>query len=190
MANVQGTLLSTKESLFGVPLVWEGLGSGSSLKVKVGKEEYGDGCPRGKTTKVKRLSNVMGTSSGIRSATLAPRLKAGVVSGGCVSTHNLSEEGNLVYVRVDKVLMVHQTDSRTDSFFTSDSAIENCNRIFWVKSDENETSSVWCVGKEVGFSFLGCEGTILNSLLSLSNQGGVHTRKLRGDRRKFVDEDN
>ncbi|KAL9317828.1 hypothetical protein ACSQ67_014345 [Phaseolus vulgaris] len=30
------------------------------------------------------------------------KVKAGVVGGGCVSTHNLSEEGNLVYVRVDK----------------------------------------------------------------------------------------
>jgi len=132
----------------------------------------------------------MGTSSEIRFVALAPRPKAGVVSGGCVSMDNLFEEGNLVDVRVDQVLMVHQTDSRTDSFFTSDSAIENYNRIFWVKSDENETSNVWCVGKEVGFSFLGCEGTILNSLLSLSNQGGVHTRKLRDDRSKFVDEDN
>ena len=74
--------------------------------------------------------------------------------------------------------------------FASNSAIENCNRIFWVKTDKNVASSVWGVGKEVGFSFLDREEVVLNSICSLSNQGGVTTRKMWKERRKAVNEDN
>jgi len=54
---------------------------------------------------------------------------------------------------VDQVFLVHQTDSSSNSLFTSESAIENCNRIFWVKTDKNMAASVRGVGKEAGFSF-------------------------------------
>jgi len=91
---------------------------------------------------------------------------------------------------VDQVFLVHQTGSASNSIFTTDSAIENCNRIFWVKTDKNVASSVWGVGKEAGFSFPGREEIVLNSICSLSNQGGVTTRKMWKERRKVVNEDN
>ena len=46
------------------------------------------------------------------------------------------------------------------------------------------------MGKEAGFSFPGREGAIVNNLLSLSKQGGDFSRKWKGDRSKFVYEDN
>jgi len=74
-------------------------------------------------------------------------------------------------------------------FFTSfGQTIENCNRIFWVKTDKNVAASVWGVGK-AGFSFPGREDVVLNGLYSLSNQGGVTTRKMWKERSKFVNED-
>jgi len=90
---------------------------------------------------------------------------------------------------VDQVFLIHQAGSESNSLFISDSAIENCNRIFWVRSDKNMASSVWGVGKEAGFSFPGQEEIVLNSISSLSNQGGVTTRKMWKERRKVVNED-
>jgi len=90
---------------------------------------------------------------------------------------------------VDQVFLVHQTGSSSNSLLPSDSAIENCNRIFWVKIDKNVAASVWGVGKEIGFSFPGREDVVLNGLYSLSNQGGVTTRKMWKERSKFVNED-
>ena len=90
---------------------------------------------------------------------------------------------------VDQVFLVHQFGSESNSLFASDSAIENYNRIFWVKTDKNLASSVWGVGKEVGFSFPGREEIVLNSICSLSNQGGVTTRKMWKERRNVVNED-
>jgi len=91
---------------------------------------------------------------------------------------------------VDQVFLVHQSGSKLNSMFASDSAIENCNRIFWVKTDKNVASNVWGVGKEACFSFQGREEIVLNSICSLSNQGGVTTRKMWKERRKTVNEDN
>ena len=90
---------------------------------------------------------------------------------------------------VDQVFLVHQTGSSSNSLIPSDSAIENCNRIFWVKTDKNVAASVWGVGKEKSFSFPGREEVVLNGLYSLSNQGGVTTRKMWKERSKFVNED-
>ena len=73
---------------------------------------------------------------------------------------------------VDQVFLVHQTSSSSNSLFTSDSAIENCNRIFWVKTDKNLAASVWGVGKEAGFSLADREEVVLDGIYSLSNQGG------------------
>jgi len=58
---------------------------------------------------------------------------------------------------VVQVFLVHQSGSESNSLFASESAIENCNRIFWVKTDKKVASSVWGVGKEAGFSFPGRE---------------------------------
>jgi len=91
---------------------------------------------------------------------------------------------------VDQVFLVHQSGSESNSLFASDSAIENCNIIFWVKTDKNVATSVWGVGKEVGFSFPGRVEIVLNSICLLSNQGGVTTRKMWKERRKVVNEDN
>jgi len=90
---------------------------------------------------------------------------------------------------VDQVFLVHQTGSSSNSLFTSDSAIENCNRIFWVKTDKNVATRVWGVGKEAGFSFLGREDVVVKDIYSLSNQGGVTTRRMWKERSKFVNED-
>jgi len=90
---------------------------------------------------------------------------------------------------VDQVFLVHQKGSSSNSLFTSDSAIENCNRIFWVNTDKNMAASVWGVGKEVGFSFSDREDVVLNGIYSLSNQGGVTTRRMWKKRSKFVNED-
>jgi len=90
---------------------------------------------------------------------------------------------------VDQVFLVHQTGSSSNSLFTSDSAIENCNRIFWVKTDKNLAASVWGVGKEVGFSLADREEVVLDGIYSLSNQGEVTTRRMWKERSKFVNED-
>jgi len=90
---------------------------------------------------------------------------------------------------VDQVFLVHQTGSSSNSLIPYDSAIENCNRIFWVKTDKNVVASVWGVGKETGFSFPGREEVVLNGLYSLSNQGGVTTRKMWKERSKVINED-
>jgi len=66
---------------------------------------------------------------------------------------------------VDQVFLVHQSGSESNSLFASDSAIENCNRIFWVKTDKNVASNVWGVGKEESFSFPGREEIVLNSFV-------------------------
>jgi len=91
---------------------------------------------------------------------------------------------------VDQVFLVHQTGSASNSIFSTDSAIENLNIIFWVMTDKNVASSVWGVGKEAGFSFPGGEEIVLNRICSLYNQGGVSTRKMWKERRKVVNEVN
>ena len=58
-----------------------------------------------------------------------------------------------------------------------------------MRSGKNVASSVWGVGKEAGFSFPGQEDMVLNSICSLSNQGGVTTRKMWKERRKVINED-
>jgi len=58
-----------------------------------------------------------------------------------------------------------------------------------VKTDKNVAASVWGVGKEAGFSFLGREDVVLNGIYSLSNQGGVTTRRMWKERSKFANED-
>ncbi|KAK8466935.1 hypothetical protein PHAVU_008G195328 [Phaseolus vulgaris] len=90
---------------------------------------------------------------------------------------------------VEQVFLVHQTGSSSNSLFTSDSAIENCNMIFWVKTDKNLAASVWGVGKEAGFSLADREEVVLDGIYSLSNQGGVTTRRMWKERSKVVNED-
>lgn len=169
--RVQGAPILQEESLFGVPLVWEGKGTKSPIKSIVGTKVFRGSSPWDKVVKLKELSNIMGTLSGNRSLDLAPRLGAGMVEGRLDFAESFLDESGLVDVRVDQLLLVHLPEATADYLFTSDSAIENCNKLFWVNSDKNEVSNVWCVGKEVGFLFPGREGAILNSLLSLSNWG-------------------
>ena len=90
---------------------------------------------------------------------------------------------------MDQVFFVHEIGSSSNSIFTFDSAIENCNRIFWVKIDKNVAAGVWGVGKEAGFSFPSRDEVVLNGIYSLSNQGEVTTRKMWKERSKFVNED-
>jgi len=139
--------------------------------------ECGRACPLG------------GSSTG-----LGASLEVDVEGGG----NNVSLKGRLLGLAgevegkhpiVDQVFLVHQTGSSSNSLFTSDSAIENCNKIFWVKTDKNVAASVWGVGKEAGFSFPGREDVVINGIYSLSNQGGVTTRRMWKERSKFVNED-
>lgn len=88
------------------------------------------------------------------------------------------------------VLMVQQPTARSATLFTSDSAIENCNRIFGVKNDKNDASSVWGVGKEAGYSHPGREDLVINSLCALSNSDGCKEKTTRGENKAVVDENN
>jgi len=128
------------------------------------------------------------------SAGLGAGVEGGVESGGNSVSSKGRSSGLVGEVEgkhpiVDQVFLVHQTGSSSNSLFTSDSAIENCNTIFWVKTDKNVAASVWGVGNEAGFSFPGREDVVLNGIYSLSNQGGVTTRKMWKERSKFVNED-
>jgi len=85
-----------EESLFGVPLLWDGTGSESPLMMNREKELYGVGCARSKSVKVKDLNSVMGTSFDIQTAVLTPRPKTGLAVGRNVSGDNVLNESNLV----------------------------------------------------------------------------------------------
>jgi len=126
----------------GVPLLWEGMGTDSPFKVNIGKEAYEGVSPSDNVVKVKEMTNIMGTNSGNWTLDLALRTGAGLVEGRYDSADSLLKESNSVDVRVDQVLLVHQPGNTTHSFFVLNNAIENCNKIFLVKRDKNEASSV------------------------------------------------
>jgi len=102
----------------------------------------------------------------------------------------LFDNNNLVDVRVDQAIFLVHQPTRNDSLVISDSAIKNCNRIFWVKNDKNEASSVWNVGKEAGYSHPRREDLVIGSLQALTYQDGRKVRKSRGETSQFADEDN
>jgi len=96
------------------------------------------------------------------------------------------DDPNLVDVRVDQtVFLVQQTNVSKDAFCTTDSAIENCNRIYWEKNDKKVASNVWSVGKEAGFSHSGQEDAVINSLHALTVRKVSKGRKPRKKSSKF-----
>jgi len=54
--------------------------------------------------------------------------------------------------------------------FISDSAIRNCNKLFWLKNDNGNVRRMWNIGKEMDFSLLGEEEIIINRLCSLETR--------------------
>jgi len=93
---------------------------------------------------------------------------------------------NLVDEKVDQtVFLVQQTNVRKNALCTTDSAIENCNRIYWVKNDKKVASNVWSVGKEAGYSHSRQEDAVINSLHALSSWNVSKGRKPRGKSSKF-----
>jgi len=98
---------------------------------------------------------------------------------------------NLVDIRVNQtVFLVKQPFVRDDSLIASDSAIENCNRIFWRKNGKNEASNVWNVSKEAGYFHPGQEDMVISSLQALTFRVDSKARKSREEIRTFVDENN
>ncbi|KAL9289842.1 hypothetical protein ACSQ67_024406 [Phaseolus vulgaris] len=97
--RVQGAPILQEESLFGVPLVWEGKGTKSPIKSIVGTKVFRGSSPWDKVVKLKELSNIMGTLSGNRSLDLAPRLGAGMVEGRLDFAESFLDESGLVDVR-------------------------------------------------------------------------------------------
>jgi len=70
---------------------------------------------------------------------------------------------NLVVVRVVQAdYLVQQPVLRSVPIFLSDSAIENCNRIFEMKNKEYEVLKVWRVGKDMGFTCFGQENIVIS----------------------------
>jgi len=131
--NVQGLVSGQKKGCEGDLLVVEGKG-------------------------IDNPSRSFGGTKANNSLFLVPRKGSNLEVDKSVFSYFLFDNNNLVDVRVDHaIFLVQQPTIRNDSLAMSDSAIENCNRIFWVKNDKNEASSVWNVGKEAGYSHPGRE---------------------------------
>ena len=154
--NAQGLVSGQKKGFEGVMLVMEGKG-------------------------LDNPSRSFGGTEANNSLLLVPRKGSNLEVDKSVLSDFLCDNNNLVDVRVDQaIFLVQQPTMRNDSLAMSDSAIKNCNRIFWVKNDENEASSVWNVGKEAGYSHPGRENLIIGSLQALTSRDGRKVRKSRG----------
>jgi len=64
--------------------------------------------------------------------------------------------------------------------FISDSAVKNCNNLFWTKNVNLEVVRLWSLGKEVGFSLDGEKEQVIETI------GLTEVR----DKKEFIDEDN
>jgi len=60
--------------------------------------------------------------------------------------------------------------------YISNSAVRNCNRLFWLKNDNNEARRVWNIDKEMGFSLFKEEDIVINSLQMMENRDSGKTR--------------
>jgi len=69
------------------------------------------------------------------------------------------------------------------SNFVSDMAINNCNRLFWLKHGSLETIRVWELGKQLGAT-CGVEGNVMVSLKELEKRD--RSMKLQRDVREVT----
>lgn len=52
----------------------------------------------------------------------------------------------------------------------SSSAVENCNRNFWVRNVEDEARKIWDFGQKLGVSFFGDDKEIVDRLVVMENR--------------------
>ena len=62
----------------------------------------------------------------------------------------------------------------------SDSAMENCNRIYMMKNDESEAVRVWKAGKGMGYTHCAQEETVVSRIQSLEVRDSCEKRNVRG----------
>jgi len=101
-------------------------------------------------------------------------------------------DSNLVDVRVAQAdYLVQQWEVRPTSTLLSDSAIENCNRIYRLKNDESEAVRVWKAGKDMGYTRYAQEDVIISRIQSLEVRDNSNLRfEGGGELSVNVDEDN
>jgi len=163
-------------------------GSGDRrLEVMVPEGECEGGFPSVGVTRVEPEEvRILEVNEVIRSMTLASGKEMGIEEVKSDVATLQFDDPNLVDVRVDQtVFLVQQTNVTKDALCTTDSAIENCNRIYWEKNDKKVASSVWSVGKEAGFSHSGQEDGVIDSLHALTVRKVSKGRKPRKKSSKF-----
>ena len=86
-------------------------------------------------------------------------------------------DSNLVEIRVAQVdYLVQQSGVRPTSTLLSDSAIENCNRIYRLKDVESEAVRVWEAGKDMGYTRYAQEDTVISRIQSLEVRDNSNLR--------------
>jgi len=69
-------------------------------------------------------------------------------------------------------------DTQSLSNCLSDSAMRNCNMMFWMNNEHSEAFRVWYIGKELGFSFSGEKDVAIGRLqaMEMRDKSKVHKR--------------
>lgn len=49
----------------------------------------------------------------------------------------------------------------------SDNAIKNCNRLFWLKNEHEETARIWNIEKELGFTYMSDDEGVVKSIQAM-----------------------
>ncbi|KAK7372242.1 hypothetical protein VNO80_05616 [Phaseolus coccineus] len=124
-------------------LEMEGKGGDKFPSFFSGSESHVSAHPSERISKVKKLTSILEASEASRSLSLASRKVAGLGEEASELADSPLAESKLVEVRVDQVdFLVQQPVSRLEFSSMSDSVIENCNRIYWLKNDKNEATRI------------------------------------------------
>jgi len=152
-----------------------------SPRVNCGSENKDRACPRARMEKVKHMGCIMKANAFSRPLCLAVTKVEDFGEEGAELAVSPFEDCNLVDVRVvyDDYL-VSQPVLRSVPIFMSDSAIENCNRIYRLKNEVFEAARIYNLCKEMGFTCSGQEDLVIRSLHSLENRDSCKLRNERG----------
>jgi len=180
---VEEVVLETLEEVAGVDVSWKvSMTKGKGRVVSPMLKENDCACSSERLAKVNDLAGVLVTNGDGRSLRLDSSKVTSLSEEGSVLANFQYEESNLVDVRVVQVdYLFQQSGPRAVSNFRSDSAIENCSKIYKLKNEVFEAAKIWKSGTKMSYTFSGQEDVVIRSLQSMENWDNSKWRNVKGE---------